>query len=1518
MLMTGHTPKQKILTSKPKTPSYVVKKPSPVRKTPRGRPAKRSKENVTPIGVTPKRASTYEQTATRKSKRSSGNQSVTVLEITDSDQQNTTARASNSSRRSSQKSFQKSPRLPNPKKSALKDPKKSNRKTESIKFDLSNIENMQDSSDVLMVSNTLQQSELDESMSEDDEFTLRYSDNSSSVSPRKSIHSRSSRILEKSIGSPMSLSPNCARPSESPRGRKSLRGSLIVQKALENVSAHTSTQSFDQSTKSVPSAFKTRTLSPRPSQNMESYSIVDLVSIDSNESPRTSIYNSAESNATFDVINSTGRKTRSTIDPTLLGSSTPYIGKTGRQSVRSPNSTVCNQSQSSPEVSQLSTQANGTYVSSRRTKSLSTPENIHKHISVNSTRILRVSRNRSRLNDSDLLMIDGNESDASPKTSKRGSRASKSVLSESFNHNDQNSITSIRDDSPSQDGVTTPETRHSPQDVGTPVLNIQSLLDSSHNSFTSLNTRKGRMLQRKTIGVISENNSRTSYKSKSLNFTSRRTTSRLRQNSSEGSDKTDEGAPQPDNEETVTPKSAVKLVHEGVKNKHSTAKKPQSKRSIIDDLNQSDIVKQLFNSPVKRKLSQSMTEFSLRQLSEHDDDEILTKRPITNTTLQSSTSRTPEYSILDQTEPISPEVFVSPMNTPSGSPNLEGIKRLFGKNTPRNDLALVKGVKSLFRTPRARRSGRNDLTNVSGVKAVFAKSPRNRLSDVAVRDLFVEAPKDDLRRVSGVKSLFQSQRKNKDPKNDLSDVRGVKSLFKNSPANDLRNVSGVKKILRRNSPRNDLTDVRGVKKMFKESKKQTNDCDVSGIEELYNESNRDTDTLFDQLIGKPQIRAVYSKTFSGKSIQKAKNRKHKSLHTSIDVITNNVEEWLEKELHKRLHKDASKSNVTRELKKLATETVAGSTPIRSSRVRDSTVLKVAQGEYERKRSASEIYSAKKLPIKKRSLVEASMERSHKDEGQKSILPIKKRVVVHSTPVKGRVNLTMNASELGRVSPIAPDRTRADGPDIGMVETLEIPQNKSTSNGTRKSDDIPTNEKVSPKKTRAKSKASPPKLRTTRSRKDKTINPDKTKSRVSLVVVKKSPVKVVSRTTRNKKEATGTTTEEINKSPSNLKKTTRRQKVSENLEPKMTPKRTTRAKIQKASVIVSKPSPQLKPRSVRNVVVEKLIETSKDIKQIKEKTKTSRKTTNDSKKESPAAKRQTRAAAAIEPKTKGRKTANMKGQIQAQENPSIKRGRNTNKQNINEQELKQTAAKEKASKSKTDANNSIPEKKLKTRSKIKVVEEQKESPVKKQAVSTTRGRGKKLEPQSSVQSEPTRQVRRTKVESPVISEEKGRKRRTRLEETVPSKITRGRKKTIETTETETANGRQKRSVVKDNKVEISKSMQKGEVNKVTKITRSRRVIEEVMALQNPMEQTTRGRKRTTTVENAPDNKRSKKSKSEVSPVKEVTKKQPVRKKTNSTKASVSVVASPLKTRGKSTRGRSEPEEPKKSVGRSRRR
>ncbi|XP_047539597.1 uncharacterized protein LOC125072999 [Vanessa atalanta] len=1182
MLMTGHTPKSK-QSPKSKQPSYVVKKPSPVRRTPKQKkpsPTKKTPKgkSLSGLEVTPKRMSCF--SASRSSAKAAADLTASILEITDSDSQ--TVRGSNTSVRSLRRSTLRSPVLPTPKKSALKDPsaKKNTRKTESIKFDLSNLEsNAQDrSSDILFITDTTKENSYNGDSADD--LSLHYSDTSTtqSPSPRKSIHSRSSRMLEKSLGStfvyntPTQEHKNIS--SESPHSQKCSRGSLIVQKALESSNLESSrysrrttrTVSDHSYSTTITSARKTKTLSPRSSnRNIESYSIVDLVSIGSNDS-NGSVYNSAGSNnstVAFDTPQTIASRTTRSNNPSLLGSSTPYLNRTS-----SPKP--------SPEVNR-STKLRVSTVTTRRSASITTPENSQKKTPFNSTRISKMSRSRSRINDSDILLVDDNE-DSSPKSSRRTSKTS--IASPIVRKNI--SKTDVPPESPSN-GTLTPTNRYSPAEATTPVLSIQSLLDQSALSQSSTTSKQSETrsrvanLKRKTVGAITSQPKkyRTSIKSRSLSFSSKRSL-RARKSSSD-SIKSHRKTPK-ENQKIVTPKSAVKLVQEAVKNKHSTAKKPTSKRSIIDNLDESDFVKQLFNSPVKRKLSQSMTEFSRKQLFEDVDS--LPLRPARRTT--ALTGRSPDNSLLNQSEAFPPEVFVSPLSTPGNSPNLSGIKRLFAKNTPENDLRNVRGVKSLLRTPRNRKSIGKDLSKVSGVKKVFARSPRNRLSDVRVKEVFAVSPQNDLRRVSGVKSLFQSTRKARSPKNTLDDLTGVKNLFRKSPLNDLQNVTGVKKTLRVNSPRNDLTDVRGVKQLYRHKEIRNDLSDLSGVEEIFHESHN-LDSTFDQLIGKPRVR-YYTKSKSLTTINKNKKqtRKTKSLHDSIGLITDNVEQWLDNELKKRVHrpdesptpkKSINKTNLTRELQKLSTDTIEGSLPVRTSRARNGALSRNAEAELppERKKSASEVYSAHTLPIKKRSLVEP-VDRSGES---RSALPIKKRLVAHSTPVKGRARAAPAALALGRVSPIA--RARSPGKTPQAKESPKVNATKARTTKlpeTRIPDDLP---KPSPRRTRGRASVrnSPQRVRVTRGKKMGPPVANAKKRRSSIVITKKPPVmSPVPKTTKIK-----TVTVTKSKSNTSPKKTRSKRQKSQAEEKVITPKKT-RAKTNVKSVSITKPSPQPKARPTR--------------------------------------------------------------------------------------------------------------------------------------------------------------------------------------------------------------------------------------------------------------------------------------------------------------------------------------------------
>lgn len=1541
LLMTGHTPKARLLTQKSSTTpkSATIKVVTPKTNSPKNTPDLVSLKSVTPRLVRSKSAaaSSVSPKISRRSaslvikKKSPINRSTPrgrsarSSAVSTSTQKQVSPRTSlrKSTRRSSQKSLEKSPLLPNPKKSALKNPsKRSMRKTESIKFDLSNLDNYSQDSNVLMLTDTTHRIDGSSGGSGND-FSLRYSTSGiQSPSPRRSIHSRSSKIMEKTLGTTMTLSPSKTLTPESPRPRKSSRSSMIVQEALNNsegaYSRRSSKSLSERSHSTVASAFRTRTLSPRtPQDHLESYSIVDLVSVDSNESSRSaSVYNSvgSTSSATFGTPqNSVGRKTRSTMDPGLVGSSTPYV-KVAKMAA----------SHSNPEDDNSNIRER-----SRTTKSLSTPENTTRHISVNSTKISRASRSRSRINDSDLMLIELEDADDSPRSSRRVGAASKRSSSAPEPRNKSFSITTSNNSPIQENGMSTPENRQSPEEASTPVLNIKNFLNSSQNSIASVSNRKrGRpSLKRKTIGTLTEQNKiRVSTKSKSMNFQTRMTRSRLSNDSYE-----DLNISNQQDDEAVTPKSEVKLVQEAVKNKHSTAKKPQSKRSIIDDLNNSDIVKQLFNSPVKRKLSQSMTEFSRKQLF---DEDIVQRKPTRKTV--AAMGRTPEYSLLNRTENITPERFVSPISTPSHSPNLDGIKRLFTKNTPENDLRNVRGVKALLRSPRARKSIRNDLTNVSGTKQLFAKSPRNSLSDVRVKEIFVASPSNDLRRVSGVRSLFQSKKTRKSPRNSLTDIRGVKHLY------------------RRN--KNELDDLSGVEELFNES----------------NQSNRDTDSIFDQLVGKPVIRSVYSNTFSSKSAPKNSTHKYKSLHASIDVITNNVQEWLEQELNKRLRKDApssakstNKSQLSRALQKLATNTVEGTTPLRTSRVRNNTTVRTSTVEVpERQKSASEVYSAHKLPIKKRSWVNASLERT-KNSSKSIYLPIKKRAVLHSTPVKGtQANMTMNASELGRVSPIIADKTQ----DLEQEKTSNIPTIMSRSRRVTKpiSKSPPVN-KPSPKRAtgklkvvtlkkdepttskvkqaslvstpvtsntgEVKAKSSPAKkvgtsisktanTRTTRTRKTVAVTPQadvKSKRRASLVITKKTPVlRPQPRPSRKRKESEAMSMIQA-RSP---KRTRATRKNDEKLEKPKTPK-TSRARVQKSTVVVSKPSPQIKPRGTRTKATQSPSATSSSTKQtaIKDKKVSAKKSPVEIKpidKDVPKtrgrraavdqkSKQNISEADLNQPKTKrgrnitaevptvGRKTRNAK-QVSIQKEPEVKK-RNSPKDNTVEE----------ASKHKTRTNKEIVSKetnvkKSRTTKKEVVQGQSTRSTRKGKAVTTaTVNESSSGRSQDSAQSEPgTRSRRGARSNNTVVAESSTRKRKAAVAEDRPTKL-------IKNVEVESRGRSKKLASPKTDNVAKNKGKKQPTGDASQRATRGKKVD---VSLESPKELQRTVRARKTVVVTEPVSEVGKRKRKNATLVEESS------KKLRGGKASASVAES--QKRARSTRATASVEAAAKTSGRSRRR
>lgn len=505
------------------------------------------------------------------------------------------------------------------------------------------------------------------------------------------------------------------------------------------------------------------------------------------------------------------------------------------------------------------------------------------------------------------------------------------------------------------------------------------------------------------------------------------------------SNKTDENAPEPPNEENITPKSMVKLIPEPVKQKHSTAKKPRSKRALIDNLDESDVIKSLFNSPVKRKLSRSMIEFN-RSLEEEAGVSKRTRRTI------AVIERTPDRSIRNYDTPSVPtDMFISPLNKSTQSPNLDALKRLFGKGTPRNDLTNVKGVKELLRTPQARKSIVNNLTNVSGVRNMF--------------------------------------RQRRTPRDDLSDVRGVKRMFSRPQRNDLRRVSGVKTLFRsqkeRRSPKNDLTDVRGVRRIFKRGTPQ-NSLNLSGVEELFKESSTSNDeSLFKNMDDQPTIKKTYSKSIVVDKRNSSRRVASKSLTGNVSVNKSWLNKAKEAKRQTKAKNVSLKPNRTRELSRLLTDTLAGVAPLQDSRVRGTSSTSLDNNA---------------LPLKKRSL---TVDVSKSRDSEKNVLPIKKRVILHSTPVKANSTLLV-PTEMGKVSPI---------PSTGKTTVLEVTMSpKSKTPVKSKAATQPKKRGPKPKVVNSPVKVSP---RKTRANQIVNTSPVKVKSkndkRASLVIAKKPPV-----------------------------------------------------------------------------------------------------------------------------------------------------------------------------------------------------------------------------------------------------------------------------------------------------------------------------------------------------------------------------------------------------------------------------
>ncbi|XP_031350937.1 titin-like [Photinus pyralis] len=121
------------------------------------------------------------------------------------------------------------------------------------------------------------------------------------------------------------------------------------------------------------------------------------------------------------------------------------------------------------------------------------------------------------------------------------------------------------------------------------------------------------------------------------------------------------------------------------------------------------------------------------------------------------------------------------------------------------------------------------------IAPVSEESKRKRSPDLSTprdpkrrRKPIPKSPANDLTDVRGVKKLLKTPKVQELPENDLRDVRGVRHLFEakrvQSPKNDLTDVRGVKKMYAtpkiQQPPKNDLGDVRGVKMVLKTPKVQ--------------------------------------------------------------------------------------------------------------------------------------------------------------------------------------------------------------------------------------------------------------------------------------------------------------------------------------------------------------------------------------------------------------------------------------------------------------------------------------------------------------------------------------------------------------------------------------------------------------------------------------------------------------------------------------------------------------------------
>ncbi|GBP28791.1 Proliferation marker protein Ki-67 [Eumeta japonica] len=1224
---------------KPKTPVLALKKSSPLKTTPKKeRQSKRISKEV----------------------QSTNLSAVETSDVSDLSP-NYESEMIDEGSLSSLRSQIVSPPLPSPKKSAMKDPsvKRNSKKIESIKFDLSNIESSlhdevetKASSAVHNRSNILPETE--------ENLTLRYSESPPPTpSPRRPIHSRSSKIMEKTLGETFSINSSeydstrkSVAPSLTPR--KSLRSSLIVEKALttsleENTHSPRMNRNKSQSVTVDTSSKGKVSGKGRSLNNMETYSIVDLVSLNSSDPGSVIDLESVEANESgisssiYDSVASDHGSTRSyhssainnsqrssprlktySLTPSHIGTSTPYAGK-----ITSRKSLLHNKTASETLNSPINN------ISPRKSKSLVSQSYRSNHGQTNDNS----EDTTVEIKQGDTFTITSSLQSISSKTRSNttfdvsNSGHSKTLRSSPPKKNKSKQLgskNSLMSQASNEEPSTPPENVITMSEPTTPILNIQHLLDSSNMSVDSDSNkaqtqRRGR--KRQTVGpsidkrkrmrvtrsvwTDPKKSTRLSRVSKvNLNSVKKSFLKKLGNNSS-GVPESDESVIADDGEEKVTPKSTVKLVQPGVKEIHSTAKKPVSKRSIIDDLSESVIVKQLFNSPVKRKLSHSMIEFSKNEFTEDNTTKGKRRRTaigLTNRTLNQS---------LDlenvNTPQVPTEVFVSPMTTSQQSPKLDGLKRLFVKNTPNNDLRNISGVNRLLRTPRKQKSPRNDLSNVLGVKETFSKrSPTNDLTNVTGVKHLYGVTRRSKTRLSGVRSLFQFDERRKSPKNDLTDIKGVKRLF---------TVEESK--LQRKKPSRDVS--RGKKEISR------SDLNFSGVEELFEGScrmNLSPNRTFDKLLGKPQIKATYSKSYRAKSKTPIKRSKAaQSFHEPVDFTSMNVESWLDEELIKKTQKGASviaapreyeskNVSINRELQKLATDTVEGKTPILKSRVRNRTVNNSISYKLEQKRNRLSNFDHNSLPIKKRSLVNVLGTPREKPIHRKSSLPIKKRTIIHSTPVANKHTFVSSVSDLERVSPIVVDRQDSNPEVFHLITSIKTPIKEALSKSKQKSPketnqlkqiNAATSERKV-KRTRASKLEIPKSPKATRTRRGTNVADIGITKNIqrSLVITKKPPVisprvisgeKVSRRGRKTKTElnllpSSTSLAGKQEKSPVELKRRTRgkgtrgmvvERDVSEDITVKNKKERETKSRARNKrksltpAIIVMKPSPKMKPQ-----------------------------------------------------------------------------------------------------------------------------------------------------------------------------------------------------------------------------------------------------------------------------------------------------------------------------------------------------